>query len=414
MKITEIEIIPIYPKLAKRYDNAAGRVRMTGIDHRLVVKVHTDAGIIGYGDGDWPGPPPPYSEVEPLIGRSPFDFMNADFNLALGSALYDAMGKYLDVPVYKLLGQKLRDAGTVAAWTRPCPADIFAGEVERAIAEGYTIFKMHTSASYDPIEQAEAAAKVAPDSFRIHFDFNGGGRTVGALLPLVAELEKHHPIVGFIEDPLPRSDIDGWRTLRQSTTIPIVHGGQPVLGGMQEIMHGVADIYMLGGPIGHILPQGIACGLANIQTSPQLTGGTLMKAMTLHLAAVLPTATGHSINLDDQYEEDITTERIPVVEGFSNVPEGPGLGFEVDEDMLAKVAANDFLVPRRTVGILHMPNGHKIYTTRHPRTQSLTGREEGVIRGIRFEKWEDDGTPEFEEAYETMKHEAEARGETVD
>ena len=115
--------------------------------------------------------------VEPLIGRSPFDFMLTDVNLGLGVALYDAMGKYLDVPVYKLLGQKVRDAGAVAAWTRPCPADVFAGEVRRAVDEGYRVFKMHTSPEYDPLRQAEAAADVAPDGFSLHYDFNGTGRT---------------------------------------------------------------------------------------------------------------------------------------------------------------------------------------------------------------------------------------------
>ena len=52
--------------------------------------------------------------------------------------------------------------------------------------------------------------------------------------------------------------------------------------------------------------------------------------MTLHQAAVLPTATAHTVTADDQYAEDITTTRIPVVEGSSRVPEAPGLGVEVD------------------------------------------------------------------------------------
>ena len=156
MKIIDIEAIPIYPALARRYDNPAGRGRMGGIDSRMVFKVTTDVGVIGYGDYDWPGPPPPPSMFERLIDRSPFDFMCNDFNLGLGSALYDAMGKYLEVPVYKLLGQKVRGAMTVAAWTRPCPADVFAQEVQRSREEGYMVFKMHTNSAFDPLEQAVA------------------------------------------------------------------------------------------------------------------------------------------------------------------------------------------------------------------------------------------------------------------
>lgn len=416
MKITDIEIIPIHPALAKRYDNPAGRARMGGIDSRMLYKVHTDAGIVGYGDYDWPGPPPPKSQFEHLIGRSPFDFMMNDFDLGVGSALYDAMGKYLEVPVYKLLGQKVRDAMTVAAWTRPCSADVFAGEVQRAANDGYMVFKMHTNTAYDPLEQAAAAAKLdLPKGFKIHFDFNGGGRSVAAVKPLVAEIERNHPIVGYIEDPLPRTDIDGWHELRSHTSLPIVHGGVPALGGYQEVSKGMADAYMMGGSVADIMKRGTIAAAANAQVILQLTGGTLMKAMTLHLAAVLPTASGHSINLDDQYEEDITTERIPVIEGFSRVPEGPGLGIEVDEEMIKKVAANkqNTETRPRVVGILKLPGGTTIHTPRNPNPRIITGKEEGTIRGIDFDRWEDDGSPEFEAAFQEMKAEWEAKGVTV-
>lgn len=416
MKITDVEIIPIHPALAKRYDNAAGRARMGGIDSRLVFKVYTDVGIVGYGDYDWPGPPPPKSAFEHLIDRSPFDFMMNDFNLGIGSALYDAMGKYLEVPVYKLLGRKVRDAMTVAAWTRPCPTDVFAGEVQRSADEGYMVFKMHTNPAYDPLEQAAAAEALnLPTGFKIHFDFNGGGRTVAAVKPLVAEIERDHPIVAYIEDPLPRYDIDGWRELRSHTSLTVVHGGVPALGGYQEVSKGMADAYMMGGSVADIMTRGTIAAGANAQVILQLTGGTLMKAMTLHLAAVLPTASGHSINLDDQYDEDVTKERIPVTEGFSRVPEAPGLGVEVDEEMIKKVAANKQNTDTRprVVGILQLPGGVTIHTPRNPDPRTVTGKEEGTIRGIDFDRWEDDGSPEFEAAFQKMKAEWEAKGVVV-
>ena len=150
---------------------------------------------------------------------------------------------------------------------------------------------------------------------------------------------------------------------------------------------------------------GTAAAAANTQVIMQLTGGTLMKAMTLHLMAVLPTASAHSINLDDQYEEDIATERILVIEGYSPVPEGPGLGFEVDEAMLRKVASNtprEQTIPR-VIGLLRLPNGHTVHTPRWAPVQRITGTEEGAIRGIDFERWVDDGSEEFERAYQRIK-----------
>jgi len=401
MKITDIEVIPIYPRLAKRYENH--KTRLYGIDHRTVFKVHTDNGLVGYGDQRVrPGGQPAPSSVEPLIGRDPLDLLHIQGG-GLGCALYDVVGKTLGVPAYKLMGQKVRDAVSVAAWTRPASPEDFRAEIVRAVSEGYTIFKMHTCAYYDVMEQTRAAEEVAPEGFKIHYDFNGN-RTLAAVLPLIAELEKHHPIVGYVEDPLVKNDIDGWRRLREQTRIPIIMHGTP-LGGIQEILHGLADIYMIGGTIGDILATGFAFGKANIQTILQFEGGTLGKAMAMHMAAVLPTHTAHSINLDDQYEEDITTERIPVIEGYSPVPEGPGLGFEVDEEALARVAANKPWEPPKHVNILHLPGGHKIYSLSGPSVAQWTGREEGTIRGIRLEYWDDDGSAEFERTYERLQEE---------
>ena len=50
MKITDIECIPIVMPLAERYSDHHGRVRMGNIDEHLVVKVHTDNGLVGCGD----------------------------------------------------------------------------------------------------------------------------------------------------------------------------------------------------------------------------------------------------------------------------------------------------------------------------------------------------------------------------
>ncbi len=78
--------------------------------------------------------PRPRSVVAPLIGRSPFDFIGNDFNPGLGAALYDVMGKHLDVPAYKLMGPKVRERVSVAAWTKPVPPETLRQEVQRAAA----------------------------------------------------------------------------------------------------------------------------------------------------------------------------------------------------------------------------------------------------------------------------------------
>jgi len=400
MKITSVDIIPIRPRL---HDRTRGReVRFCGINQRTVFRVRADNGLAGYGDLRCAPPPP--STVEPLIGRDPFDFVNNTLNAGLGGALYDAMGKHLGVPAHKLMGQKVRNAVSVGAWTAQSSPEDFADEVERAAAEGYRICKMHTAPFYDVVEQTRRAGEVAPAGFRLHYDFNGN-RTLATALPLIRELETH-PVVGFIEDPFPKSDLDGWRRLREQTRLPLIFHVGIDHPGLQEVAAGVADVFMFSGmPIGDTLISGFACARANTQMFLQLTGGTLTKALALHMAAVLPTATGHSIHLDDQYLDDVTRGRIPVVEGASSVPEGPGLGVEVDEEALEELAARAPSVPTeppRHIGILHLPDGQRLYTEATPSVQSITGCEEGAVGSIGLELREDDGSEEFDELYQRV------------
>ena len=404
MKITHIEAIPIFPRLARRYDNR--KVDLYGIDCRTVVKVETDAGITGYGDMRvGPNRHPTSESMAHLIGHSPFDFLNNTLpqGSALTCALYDVMGKYLDVPAYKLIGQKKRNAIPVAAWTRPASPEYFRDEIKRAADQGYMVFKIHTCTHHDVFEQTRLAEQVAPEGFRIHYDFNSN-RSLGSVLPIIRELERNHPIVGYIEDPLIKNDIDGWKNLRQRTDLPIIMHGT-AWGGAQELMHSLADIYMIGGTMEDTMAAGWTFGRANVQVILQFEGGTLGKAMAMHMAAVLPTHTVHSINLDDQYEEDYTTETIPVIDGASPVPEGPGLGFEVDEDALARIAAQTPIERPKHVGILHMPGGHTYYGPSYISPTTITGHQEGVDRGFKSEIWEDDGSADFTRIYDRVHQE---------
>ena len=361
-----------------------------------------DNGIVGYGD--WRCQIPDKSTVEHLVDRDPFDFLRANLNMGLSGALYDLVGKYLEIPAYKLTGQKVRDGVSVAAWTRPKPADMFADEVTRAVGEGYMVMKMHTNPSFDVHAQTRAVEEVAPPGFKLHYDFNGRG-TVGGTLSMIKELEKS-PVVGYAEDPLDRNDLDGWRTLRQRTRVPLVMHVPP-LGGLHEVLLGCCDAFMVGERgMGNALSRGAAYGLTNTQVIVQLTGGTLTKALALHIAAVLPTASGHSINLDDQYGEDIVTQRIAVDSGISRVPEEPGLGVEVDEEALARVAANrPTVVLPKHLGVTSLSLGRTLYTPNFPDLLRITGTEESLIANTNFRFWEDDGSEEFVQAYERVERE---------
>ena len=81
----------------------------------------------------------------------------------------------------------------------------------------------------------------------------------------------------------------------------------------------------------------------------------------------------------------------------------------MDEETLARVAANEPTVPPKHIGVIRLPNGRELHTpsfshwVSHPEAgrwfSELTGQEEGSIRGVSMELWEDDGSAEFARAH---------------
>ncbi len=181
------------------------------------------------------------------------------------------------------------------------------------------------------------------------------------------------------------------------------------MGGMQEYKHDMADAYMIGGSMFDTMSAGFALGRANLQVILQQESGTLGKAMAMHMATVLPTHTAHSINLDDQYEEDVTTQRIPVVDGSSPVPEGIGVGYEVDESAVQRLSQQKLVEPPRHIGILHMSDNSTWYGKGYVSPRTVTGTEEAGLRGFRSELWEDDGTSEFGAMFARVEKEGTVR-----
>ena len=405
MKITDIEVFQIRPPLAKRYRDNPAR---DGHETRVAAKVTTDVGITGYGDFDG-ALPPPIESFDPVIDTDPFDYLGSDLYPAVVMALYDIMGKYLEIPVYKLIGQKLRDGVSSAAWCWGGPTrDELAADIVRAVDDGYTIFKIHTNPLEDIFEWTKAIEEVAPPGFKVHYDFTGRrGRRLGSVLPIVAQLERDHPIVQWIEDPFDNSDIESWRELRRRTQLAIVHGGAPKLGGGIEALMGMADVYMMYPPIGDLIASATTMGKLNLQVIFQICGGTLAKSMAMHIACTMPSATGHSIHLDDQLdaEDDITHKRFAVTEGFSRVSEEPGLGFDVDEELLYKYRDNQGNEIAPYVGVVRLGGGRTIYSLGQPSLVRIMGREEGTLRNFVYERWFDDGSKEWAQAYERVGNE---------
>jgi L-alanine-DL-glutamate epimerase-like enolase superfamily enzyme len=410
--VAEVDIFAFTPRIAERYAHRAHQY--VGLDQRTAYKIMTSSGVVGWGESR--GGPPAAGAYEHLVGKVLVEVAhggllekpaqlppvgNRNHDAGVECALFDALGKHLHVPVHALLGRKLRDHVPVAAWTTTCGPVDFAADVQRAVDDGYMAMKMHTSPFWDVIEQTRAAEAVAPPGFRLHYDFNSA-RSLANVLPVVRELEAHHPIVAVIEDALKSSDIEGYQQLRAQTTIPLIMQDVP-LGHVEMLRHGLADAYMIGCMSGrYLLADALGFGWACASTNTPLVvqeiggGGILGKALALHLACVLPTCTLPMICLDDQYEDTFYRDSIPVLGGSSPVPAGPGLGIDVDEAVLRQMAARTPIPMPAHIPVLRIPSHRLTMYGAIPR--EVLGLEEGLLKGQSYEAWLDDGT----EAYRAM------------
>jgi len=368
---------------------------------RTVFVVKTENGLEGYGEGMGSSWLPP-DELKKFIGTSPFDWIGDDANLPLNMAFYDLMGKYLGVPVWKLIGPKVRSWIPVAAWTEPQTPDAMAEEVRQVSRRGYNWLKFHLNEIQDVVDQTEAMQRVAPPGFKVHYDFNANSN-VEAILPVIKELERF-PIAGRVEDPIAPKDHDGYRLLREKSRLSILIHHGPI----EVMVDHLCDGYMAGhAAIGVAAKAAAVADATNTPFMLQQGGGTINQAFLAHEVAAFKMAVLDHVNLDNLYKDDVTTERFSVVGGSIAVPKGPGLGVTLDREKLEKYKKTPQPAPARLLVRVKYKTGLTIFYRHNPeapgellRLRSLSrvdvpGPVPGYRNSVVGDFWEEDNTAEF-------------------
>lgn len=276
----------------------------------------------------------------------------------LDIALWDLKGKTLNVPVYQLLGGKVRSRVAVYAWIggdRPSDVENAAKERQK---QGFKAIKMNAtedvgwldspSVLASSVERLKTVKALGMDAA---VDFHGRLHKPMAR-QLAKLLEPHQPL--FIEEPLLSEHAEGIKELRSHTSCPIALGErlysrwdfkQFFLDASVDVIQ--PDIAHCGG-ISELRRIAAMAETFDVAVAPHCPLGPIALAACLQIGVSTPNHQIQEMSVGMHYnveagEYDISSyvtnpEVFAVKDGFVEALEKPGLGIEIDEELVRKVA----------------------------------------------------------------------------
>jgi galactonate dehydratase len=336
----------------------------------LFLKVHTNAGIIGYGEPVTEGRAltcaEAVKEIEPyLVGKDPrrvAHHWQAIYRHAfyrggpiltsalsgIDQALWDIKGKALGVPIYELLGGPTRDKVRVYAHSNSPES------MKRDMAKGYTAFKTGP-AKRRPARYIEtpAAVQYAAERFAelrktvgndvdIAIDFHGAISPATAKL-LIKAIEPYQPM--FVEEPCQAQNHDVMAEIARGTFLPIATGERVFTKwGFREVLEKKAAVVLQPDMChaGGITEVRLIAGMAEAYyatVAPHNPLGPISLAAGVQMAASIPNfLCQEQVSLGEGYLKKPFT----VHDGYLDLPTGPGLGIELDENAMADKIGHDW------------------------------------------------------------------------
>lgn len=316
----------------------------------------------------------------------------------LQMALFDAVGKATDAPCWSLFGKKHRSRAAVSWWDIDMPGDDWLSECRLAIESGYTSFKTKARPWFDLNIQLDTLTSKLPNWFELDLDFNGFLVDTARATRVIREIEKYKN-VAILESPIPQHDVVGMKRLRQATSLPIaMHYGSPRF--QTAVSEDLCDGFVVGGGASAVLRHGAALAEADKIFWLQLVGTGITAAWSVQLAAVLTHARWPSVNCHQLFENELVQPAMQVLDGFTKVPDAPGLGVALDRDAVEQLGIEKKEKPYPHPDLLiaiRWPSGGSSYYA-HAR-QYWVDFEEGrlplFVPGVCLELVDDDRTPEW-------------------
>ena len=266
----------------------------------------------------------------------------------LDQALWDIKGKVLGVPVWQLLGGKVRERIRCYAWIGGDRPDEVADAARARKAQGFDAVKMNATAELAMLDSPSALdesgarlAAVKDEGIDAAVDFHGRVRRPMAR-QLVKLLEPLRPL--FIEEPLLSEEPEALAELAAFTAIPIALGERLysrwdfkalLASGAVAIVQ--PDVAHAGG-ISELRRIAAFAEAYDVALAPHCPLGPIALAACLQIAAATPNHVIQEMSLGIHYNQghDLLAfvknkPALMPVAGYLPVPEEPGLGIEIDE-----------------------------------------------------------------------------------
>ena len=276
----------------------------------------------------------------------------------IDQALWDIKGKFYNAPVYQLMGGKARDNIKVYSWIGgDRPSDI-ANAAKAAVDAGFRAIKMNASEemqyvdSYDKVEKVLARVAMVREAVGntvgIGIDFHGRVHKPMAKV-LAKELEPYHPM--FIEEPVLPENNEALREIARHTSIPIATGERMfsrwhfknlLKEGYVDIIQ--PDLSHAGGitECKKILSMAEAFDVAaapHCPLGPIALAACLQVDATCHNAFIQEQSLGIHYNTGSDLLDYLIDKTVFAYhDGLVDIPSGPGLGIEVNEEKVIEMA----------------------------------------------------------------------------
>jgi L-alanine-DL-glutamate epimerase-like enolase superfamily enzyme len=378
-----------------------------------VIRIITDdKEVVGYGETmiHYVAVPNPVTDesTNRIIGRSIGELMTDDtLGAGIQMALYDAVGKAMGLPVHKLFGQPaIRQWCPVSWWNMEAPPSVLAEEATLALKSGYMSHKIKARPWFDIHEQVASISAVTPLDYAIDIDWNTLLLQSSNAVPVLSELSQQ-PRVGLFEDPIPREDVIGQAAVRERADRPLLtHFFENLF--VDQMHRNAVDGYVIDGGVNRVLKIGNAIALHNKGGFIQLCGSGITVALSLHLGAVLSQAYWPYVSMVTSFTEDLLVHPLTIKGGYAKVPDGPGLGIEVDDNALDRLRMQEpyaLTLPRR-IYTFNLGDGRsRKYATVEQlwADTQVHGNMPVQPRGSSLDILDDDGSKEFSKLFDVAR-----------